>query len=253
MLWALLFISPNKIGPSFFKFSSTTATVLMGIAISFDFLFKSPARENQYPVLLILVTALLASLYNRAIHFGKDRHGYWLLVVATTVGEIAIILDAIAFIPLMPLDGWEHWLLSANHLSATALLGSVMLTMIFGHWYLVVPNLSIAPICLLTKVYIASLGFRVLTIILSLIVLIFVQKVSLYLVGFELLIRQGLFFWPRLLFGLVVPVILGGMIWSTLKLKHTQAATGLLYLAVVTLLFGEFFSKFLLFSIRIPL
>jgi hypothetical protein len=43
------------------------------------------------------------------------------------------------------------------------------------------------------------------------------------------------------------------MIWSTLKLKHTQAATGLLYLAVVALLFGEFFSKFLLFTAQVAL
>ena len=37
------------------------------------------------------------------------------------------------------------------------------------------------------------------------------------------------------------------------ELQHTQAATGLLYLAVVALLFGEFFSKFLLFAVNIPL
>ena len=48
------------------------------------------------------------------------------------------------------------------------------------------------------------------------------------------LLAQGLFFWPRLLFGVVVPIVLTAMIWSTLKLKHTQAATGLLYLAILT-------------------
>ena len=67
------------------------------------------------------------------------------------------------------------------------------------------------------------------------------------------MVRQGIFFWPRLIFGVVVPIVLAGMIWSTVQIRHTQAATGLLYLAVVALLFGEFFSKFLLFSVNIPL
>ena len=42
------------------------------------------------------------------------------------------------------------------------------------------------------------------------------------------------------------------MIHSTVQIRHTQAATGLLYVAVVTLLFGEFFSKFLLFAVQLP-
>ena len=48
-------------------------------------------------------------------------------------------------------------------------------------------------------------------------------------------------------------IVLAGMIRSTVQIRHTQAATGLLYLAVVALLFGEFFSKFLLFAMKIPL
>ena len=92
-----------------------------------------------------------------------------------------------------------------------------------------------------------------LTIALTLVVLNAVQAIPFSNVASELLVRQALFFWPRLLFGVVAPIVLGVMIWSTLKLRHTQAATGLLYLAVVTLLFGEFFSKFLLFSVSLPL
>ena len=67
------------------------------------------------------------------------------------------------------------------------------------------------------------------------------------------MIHQGMFFWPRVIFGVLVPIVLAVMIWSTVKIRHTQAATGLLYLAVVALLFGEFFSKFLLFAVNIPL
>ena len=69
----------------------------------------------------------------------------------------------------------------------------------------------------------------------------------------ELAVQQGMFFWPRVIFGVLVPIVLAYMIWSTVQIRHTQAATGLLYLAVVALLFGEFFSKFLLFAVNLPI
>jgi hypothetical protein len=153
----------------------------------------------------------------------------------------------------MTLGGWENWLLLINHLAATALLGSVMLTMVFGHWYLVIPRLSIDPLKRLTKVLMAAIGVRIATIVVSFAVLRSKQSIPLDAVVQELLVQQGIFFWPRMIFGVLVPIVLTAMIWSTVKLQHTQAATGLLYLAVVALLFGEFFSKFLLFAVSIPM
>ena len=128
-----------------------------------------------------------------------------------------------------------------------------MLTMVFGHWYLVIPRLSIDPLKRLTKVLIAAITIRIVTMAASFAVLHFKQAVPFSAVLRELLIQQGIFFWPRVIFGVLAPIVLAGMIWNTVKIHHTQAATGLLYLAVVALLFGEFFSKFLLFAVRIPI
>jgi hypothetical protein len=128
-----------------------------------------------------------------------------------------------------------------------------MLTMVFGHWYLVVPNLSIDPLRLLTRVYMGTILARVLAIVASLAVLELERAPGLAAIVSELFVRQALFFWPRVLFGVVIPIVLGVMILSTVRIRHTQAATGLLYLVVVALLFGEFFSKFLLFQLELPL
>src|SRR5262249_39784326 len=136
------------------------------------------------------------------------------------------------FTRLLTLGGWENWVLLLNHLAATALLGSVMLTMVFGHWYLVVPKLSIDPLKRLTKVLMGSIAIRIVTILASLAVLEFEQSIPLGIVLRELVVQQGIFFWPRILFGVLVPIVLAAMIWTTVKLRHTQAATGLLYLAV---------------------
>lgn len=253
MLWTLLFISPRVIGKSFFKFSSQTAAILMGVTLGFDLLFASPVRENAWPVVLLFVSAILAGIYNLMVHIDRYRPALVLLLAAAVVGLVAITMDSLAFSLLMELGGWENWVLVLNHWGATALLGSVMLAMVFGHWYLIVPKLSIDPLKLLTKVYIGAIVFRVVTIVLSLVVLETLQDISVSNILSELFVRQGLFFWPRLIFGVLIPFVLGGMIWSTVKLGHTQAATGLLYVAVVAVLFGEFFGKFLLFSLSFPL
>jgi hypothetical protein len=253
MMLTLLFLSPRSIGSSFFKFASLTAGILLAVTLGFNLMFPSTARNNQAPVVLLIISALLTAIYNRVVGADKFRAAFWLLLGATGTGLVSVATDSLAFTRLMTLGGWENWVLLLNHMAATALLGSVMLTMVFGHWYLVIPRLSIEPLMRLTKVLMAAIAARVVTIAATVAVLQFKQPIPLATVFRELIIQQGIFFWPRMIFGVIIPVVLAIMIWSTVKLKHTQAATGLLYLAVVALLFGEFFSKFLLFAVNIPL
>ena len=253
MMAMLLFLSPRSIGNSFFKFASLTAAILLGVTLGFDFLFPSPVRTGHAPVIFLVACALLTAIYNRVVDVDKFTAASVLLWGVIVTGFISISADSFAFSRLMALGGWERWVLLVNHIGATALLGAAMLTMVFGHWYLVIPRLSIDPLVRLTKVLIASVGLRIATILLSLIVLQLEQSIPLASVLNELMIRQGFFFWPRVIFGVLVPIVLAAMIWNTVQLRQTQAATGLLYLAVVAVLFGEFFSKFLLFSVNLPL
>src|SRR6266480_2567450 len=171
MMLTLLFISPRSVGNSFFKFASLTAAILLGVTLGFNFLFPSPVRQGQFPVVLLAVSALLTAIYNRVVDVDKFAAAFVLLVGAIGTGLVSITSDSFAFTKLMTLGGWERWVLVANHLAATALLGSVMLTMVFGHWYLVIPGLSIDPLKLLTKVLMGTIAIRILTIIVSFIVL----------------------------------------------------------------------------------
>jgi len=258
MMLCLFFISPREIGNSFFKFASLTSAILMGVVLGFDFMFPSPVRAGGLPVMLLFISALLTVVYNRVMDAKKYTAGLWLLIALSATGLLSIITDSTAFNSnkfnlLMQLGGWEYILLVLGNLAATAILGSVMLTMVFGHWYLVIPGLSITHLARLTKVLIAAVVFRIATIALSFAVVDLKQAIPMGRIMRELMLGQGLFFWPRVLFGVVIPIVLSVMIWNTVKLKHTQAATGLLYLAVVAVLFGEFFSKFLLFTSRLAL
>ena len=71
MMLTLLFISPRSIGNSFFKFASLTAAILLGVTLGFNFLFPSPVREGQLPVIFLGVAALLTAIYNRVVDVDK--------------------------------------------------------------------------------------------------------------------------------------------------------------------------------------
>src|SRR5262245_6833515 len=253
MMLTLLFISPREIGNSFFRFASLTAAILLGVALGFNFLFPSIYRDSQATVLFLAIATFLNGISTRVVDVNKFTAAEIVLVGAVAAGLISVAADSLAFTRLLALGGWENWVLVLNHVAATALLGSVMLTMVFGHWYLVIPGLSIDPLAKLTKVLMAAIGVRLITMVVTLLVLQVERANPLGAVLAELMLRQGIFFWPRLIFGVAVPIVLAFMIWSTVKIRHTQAATGLLYLAVVALLFGEFFSKFLLFTLNVPI
>src|ERR1700694_4726605 len=76
----------------------------------------------------------------------------------------------------------------AGALSSIALLGSVNLAMLLGHWYLVVRGMSIDPLKRLTVATLASVLVRTIVVAAALIVPGMWSAVA---------IRQGIFFWMR--------------------------------------------------------
>ena len=118
----------------------------------------------------------------------------------------------------------------AGALASVALLGSVNLAMILGHWYLVVRGMAIDPLKRLT---IATLATSI--------VRIAVVAAALCATGVwnEIAVRQGIFFWMRAGWGLMAPLLLYPMVWGTVKIRSTMAATGILYVEVVAVVIGE--------------
>jgi len=129
----------------------------------------------------------------------------------------------------------------AGALASIAILGSVNLAMILGHWYLVVRGMPIDPLRRLT---IATL--------VSTIVRIVVVSAALTLTWNEIAVRQGIFFWMRALWGLLGPLLLYPMVWGTVKLRSTMAATGILYVDVVAVVIGEVLGGWLSAIVHLP-
>ncbi|MFQ5668987.1 MAG: hypothetical protein ACE5HD_00540 [Acidobacteriota bacterium] len=140
-------------------------------------------------------------------------------------------------------------------LVSAAVLGAGLSAMLLGHFYLVVPGLSLDPLRRLTRLFAAAVLLHLLLdgVVLSLVGPGAVlprsggmDPVLGLLVGLVPLLM-------RVLFGLVGALLLAIMALQTVAMRSTRSATGILYAAVVFVLIGEFAAGHLLVSLGLPL
>ena len=132
-----------------------------------------------------------------------------------------------------------------SFLISSLLLGSVVDGMILGHSYLNIPALPTRFLMQFSILFLVSLLFQGSLTMFSILSGMRTDLVrsALFLQSFD-----GLFLWVRLAVGIIGPLILAVMILETVRIRSTQSATGLLYIAMLMVVAGEFFSKFFLFK-----
>lgn len=122
-----------------------------------------------------------------------------------------------------------NWLGLLSAGATAGVLGGTVTGMLLGHWYLTAPGMSIDPLVTLTRVLGAALVVR-----------LAVSGLAWYLGGESL---QGSLLWTwfalRWLAGILVPLVLCGMTLRILRYRNTQAATGVLFAAVILTFIGE--------------
>ena len=139
----------------------------------------------------------------------------------------------------------------AGALCSAALLGSMTLAMLLGHWYLVVRGMAIDPLMRLTWAILAGIAIKTAAVCLSLWLLSH-AGVGWGSPFYRLVVVEGIFFWMRAGWGIVVPLLLFPMIHGTVKIRSTMAATGILYVGVVAVIIGEVLGGFLSSLISLP-
>ncbi|MBX9787443.1 MAG: hypothetical protein K2Y37_00880 [Pirellulales bacterium] len=125
------------------------------------------------------------------------------------------------------------------------LLGTTLAAMLLGHWYLNTPTMKLAPLESLITAMLVCI----------------VARGALALLGLVLVTTQGdelggpaiLFLGLRWLAGIAGTLIVAVMARQTLKIPNTQAATGLLYVAVTTVFLGELTARLLSNQTSYPL
>ena len=182
---------------------------------------------------LLLAGAVLLAL--AASRLGTRRRVLAALMVG--VGAVGAIVPAL-LAPAAP------GLALAANLSGAALLGGVVSTMLLGHWYLVETSLSIRPLSAGSTLFSTATALRTGVTIFA---LLYGGVGDLRIAALSDLIYStpALFFGFRVLTGLLFPVVLAAMIRNTVRIRSTQSATGLLYVALILVLFGELTAAFL--------
>ena len=148
----------------------------------------------------------------------------------------------------------QDLLLVLGVLTSGLLIGWSLITMLLGHWYLVVPRLTFRHLTLFTAVLLAAVLLRLGAVGASLwsaaSVDPIVQPHPLQMVaGFS---GEGMFFWLRLLWGLVIPLLLALMALECAKRRSNQSATGILYVLLVGSLVGEITALYLTLATGVP-
>ncbi|HBO51991.1 MAG TPA: hypothetical protein DD471_08410 [Planctomycetes bacterium] len=130
-----------------------------------------------------------------------------------------------------------------NSASSALLLGFSLISMILGHWYLVSRKLSFQPLKLISGLLCLAVAVRALVIVIA----VFEQGEywgQSFSGGFtHYLLSGGLFVACRLSLGVILPAILAVLAWRCAKLESNQSATGILYVLVAFVFFGEILSK----------
>ncbi|MDP6180875.1 MAG: hypothetical protein QGG48_13395, partial [Desulfatiglandales bacterium] len=110
------------------------------------------------------------------------------------------------------------------------LLGSVTVSMLIGHWYLIDTGQSLEPIYRTFKIFVVLLITQTSFLV--------VLPVVFYLLGNHETVTGLTHLWKnhlmlvsgRFLLSQIGPLVLSYMIWQTLKIPNTMAATGLFYI-----------------------
>lgn len=159
--------------------------------------------------------------------------------------------------PLVPLVGlgglWSAALVSPSGqlvglgapltiLAGAMALGSALVALSLGHWYLVTPTLSVRPLIQITLV---CLGAVIVQIVLLPLVLLLPGAPADRIQA--LFSSYAIFTGVRVVFGLVVPLLASIMAWRTARIRSLDSATGLLYVLAALVLAGEISARTLYF------
>jgi hypothetical protein len=166
-------------------------------------------------------------------------------------GFVALILSAGGFYTA-PALSFETLIYPASFLLSALLLGSVTVGMLIGHWYLIDTGQSLAPFIRIYKFFVVALIVQTVLFWVSAPFLFFLGSPQTLASLHQLWLSHSTLFAMRVLAGQLGPLILAWMIWRTLLIPHTMAATGLFYIALLGVFVGEILGRQILALTSLP-
>ncbi len=258
-----LFISEKETGKGFTRLMNVIFACFLWLSYFFG---KSFLERNGLPYFMltwqrIIYACLLIELILQS--FGSDIGRsliIWKCVIPFTVFGMVAILFA-SYFSLVASNGLLSILFFISIIVSSLFLGAASLGMLFGHWYLVKPKMPLDPFKKLTLVFFAAAAAQL--VVAAFYAAVYFLKIPLLdakplerLFHFSDL---GIFFIFRLIIGTFASLLLSYLTYTTLadenirKINRTRAATGLLYIAILSAFTGELLGKYLFWVTKIPL
>ena len=246
-----LLVVSREAGVKFFRFNAGMAAILIGVAFVFRPPDPEPTLAAQVALASLIVSEAAMVVYWATVGRALASIRPVLRAVACGGGLVVLVAQAVTTTAGSGLG--VTVLTAASFLSSAALLGGASTAMILGHWYLILPSMEVSHLQSMVKVHIASMVVRVVVVTAAVLVAIGTWQPGLG-PSFRYYITSvvGIFFWPRVLFGLAGPAFLSYLTWETAKIRSTQSATGILYVDFFTVVVGEVLAKYLLLATRVP-
>ena len=146
----------------------------------------------------------------------------------------------------------ETIIYSAAFFLSSLLLGGVTVGMLIGHWYLIDTGQSLDPFIRIYKFFVYALAGQWLFYLVAPL-LLYLSGTAASVAGLDRLWqRHATLLVTRLIAGQIAPLILSWMIWRTLQIPHTMAATGLFYIALLGVFVGEILGRQILALTALP-
>jgi hypothetical protein len=167
------------------------------------------------------------------------------------IGSAGLVLSAHGFYHA-PLFSIESIVYPANFFLSSLLLGSVTVGMLIGHWYLIDTGQSLDPFIRIYKIFVFSLIAQCMFVALSWLTLNIFGTPQSIIAMERLWQHHSALLVTRVIVGQIAPLILSWMIWRTLLIPHTMAATGLFYIALLGVFVGEILGRQILALTALP-
>ncbi|GIW79069.1 MAG: hypothetical protein KatS3mg105_0876 [Gemmatales bacterium] len=229
---ALLVLPVAQVNPRFFRVQFLT---ILALAAGCVFLLFAKAGGLGLAFLFAVMAcgffgSLLFSL--EGTPFGKP------VIVITALTTVIALLVAVESTRTVGMKWSSAWF-AADQITSAMLLGFATTAMLMGHSYLIAPTMSITPLIRLLGGLSIAVGLRMV-----------VAGLGLWTwtngsVVFSL--EEDAWLWLPLRWGLafIGPLILTWMAWQAAKIRSTQSATGILYVAVIFCFLGELTAQLL--------
>lgn len=219
-------------GNGFIKLITTVAIVPMLLS---TILFLRYAGPFSPPAILHYIP-MVCMVFVRFLHGDEKTWPMWLLYVIQN--------GALVMLFFMTFN--HHWPTFLYFMSSMGLLGIITYAMILGHYYLVVPKLTVKPLLIAN-------------VILWIVLVAKITQSGIFTYDNMDFFTAGTtkgagysFNWLMLLmragWGYVVIGIMSLFNWKLVKLHSTQSATGMLYAMTFFVIIGELCAQYMYFS-----